>query len=364
MWIWVLSESDGGNLSAIIADSKRYGISTLIIKSSDGTSIWPQFNSQVVQRLHAAHMNVCAWQYVYGAHPIMEAKAGAAAVADGADCLMIDAESEYQGRYVQAQAYIKELRALIGPSFPVALAGLPYIDYHPGFPYSVFLGPGGAQYNEPQMYWRDIGTTVPALYKHNYDFNELYQRPISPLGQVYNSPPTIQVYRFRAISRYYGGGAVSWWDWQEAGPAQFAAVAKPVGAIPGFVADTTVASLGPGALGDVVVWAQEHLDNAGAAIVVDGDYGRQTKLAVEHFQAAHGLAVDGVIGPLTWAKLLAYRPVAVTWVATRHSLGAVVARGGQLVQPVPESARRPGRRDELAGAGGAGLPDAAQRTPR
>ena len=53
----------------------------------------------------------------------------------------------------------------------MALAGFPYVDYHPGFPYSVFLGPGGAQYNAPQMYWVDIGTSVNTVYAHTYAYN-------------------------------------------------------------------------------------------------------------------------------------------------------------------------------------------------
>ena len=77
---------------------------------------------------------------------------------------MIDAEGEYEGKYVSAQTYIQGLRHLIGSRFPVALAGLPYVDYHPAFPYSVFLGPGGAKYNAPQMYWTDIGTSVDRVY--------------------------------------------------------------------------------------------------------------------------------------------------------------------------------------------------------
>ena len=176
---------------------------------------------------------------------------------------MIDAESQYQGLYVQAQSYISALRAQIGARFPVALAGFPYIDYHPSFPYSVFLGPNGAQYNVPQMYWRDIGTSVTAVYSHTYAFNQLYQRPIFPLGQVFDSPPASQINQFRAIARYYGAKGVSWWDWQSAGASEFKAVWSPIGSIVGFVPQRTVASLDRGAKGDVVVWAQEHLVKAG-----------------------------------------------------------------------------------------------------
>ena len=78
-----------------------------------------------------------------------------------------------------------QLRTLIGANFPVALAGFPYVDYHPAFPYSVFLGPGGAQFNTPQMYWLDIGTSVDAVYAHTLSFNRVYGRTIIPLGQTY-----------------------------------------------------------------------------------------------------------------------------------------------------------------------------------
>jgi N-acetyl-anhydromuramyl-L-alanine amidase AmpD len=42
--------------------------------------------------------------------------------------------------------------------------------------------------------------------------------------------------------------------------------------------------------------------DAGAA---DGIFGKQTLAAVEQAQRAHGLDVDGIVGPLTWAALLA-----------------------------------------------------------
>ena len=36
---------------------------------------------------------------------------------------------------------------------------------------------------------------------------------------------------------------------------------------------------------------------------VDGDFGRETEAAVKNFQMAHGLVVDGICGPKTWAEL-------------------------------------------------------------
>src|SRR5439155_2228943 len=135
-------------------------VRTVFIKSGDGTHRWGQFNARLVSALRAAGLHVCGWQYVYGTRPIAEANVAASARAAGAECFVIDAESEYQGRYVAAGQYMRRLRALVGQGFPIGLAPFPYVDYHPSFPYSVFLAPGAAQYDQPQMYWFTIGTSV------------------------------------------------------------------------------------------------------------------------------------------------------------------------------------------------------------
>jgi len=40
-------------------------------------------------------------------------------------------------------------------------------------------------------------------------------------------------------------------------------------------------------------------------VTVDGIFGGQTRAAVVQFQKSHGLAVDGIVGPLTWGELVA-----------------------------------------------------------
>ncbi|HUE25258.1 MAG TPA: peptidoglycan-binding domain-containing protein [Solirubrobacteraceae bacterium] len=362
MWIWYISQSSGGSLASIVATAHAYGISTLMIKSGDGAGAWSQFNSQVVAYLHAKGLRACAWQYVYGSQPIAEAEVGAAAVHAGADCLLIDAESEYEGKYVQAQQYVKKLRQLIGTGFPVGLAGFPYVDYHPAFPYSVFLGAGGAQYNVPQMYWPDIGTTVDYVYSHTYEFNTLYGRPIEPLGEVAGNPPPHQIVRFRQMSRAYGAPGVSWWDWQESSQRDWNAVGQSVGNLSGFAADPTmpvlsVKSAGGIWAGDLVLWAQEHLYKAQGPMTIDGSFGNQTQTAVEQFQAAHGLPVTGMVDPATWQALLRYQPVTVTWVTKRHKTVAVAGRaGGPITLAVPASAHLPAVRYEIPRDLGAGRP--------
>jgi len=357
MWIWELSQSDGGNPASIIATARSYGVSEVIIKAGDGASAWAQFNPTLVAALHAGGLRVCAWQYVYGAHPVSEAEVGAAAVHAGADCLLVDAESEYEGKYVQAQQYITTLRQLIGPSFPVGLAGFPYIDYHPAFPYSVFLGAGGAQYDMPQMYWSEIGASVDAVYAHTYEFNQLYQRPIEVLGEIAGDPPPAEVVRFRQRSRAYGATLVSWWDWQSASAAEWQAIAEPFSSLQGAVPapglpTLSVASGGGISAGDLVVWAQEHLLEAGETVQIDGEFGSGTQAAVEQFQAAHGIPVTGMVDPTTWQALLRYPRPTVVWTGQQGTATAAIAARAltatkRLTLPVPLSASLPAKGYEI-----------------
>ena len=83
MWIWYVSASDGGSVAAIVAQAHAAGVTTLFVKSSDGSSnYWSQFSPQLVAELHANGLKVCAWQYVYGTNPAGEATLGAQAVAE------------------------------------------------------------------------------------------------------------------------------------------------------------------------------------------------------------------------------------------------------------------------------------------
>ncbi len=333
MWIWQLRNTDGGNVAAIVAQAKRYGITAVYIKSGDGTQYWQQFSPALVNSLHQAGLRVCAWQYVYGVHPVAEADVGARAVRAGANCLVIDAESQYQSRYPAAQTYITRLRRLIGPRFPVGLASFPYVGYHLSFPYSVFLGPGGAQYNLPQMYWADIGTSVRNVYAVTYEYNEIYRRPIFPLGQLWNSgrgmsPRAIQL--FDLLAEVYRAPGVSWWDWQSAPRSYFAAITRVPPLPVSFLANRTPVSIFHGSRGDLVIWAQEHLYGAGYRIAINGIFGPQMQRAVTAFQATHQLTPSGVIDGLTWDALLRVPPVMVRWIRRqRRTVALPVSRQRQ-----------------------------------
>ena len=314
MWIWYLSASDGGSVASIVAQAHGAGVSTLLIKSSDGaTNYWTQFSPQLVAELHANGLKVCAWQYVYGTNPAGEAGLGAKAVADGADCLVIDAEAEYEGHYAAAQTYIDDLRAKIGPSYPLGLASFPYVSYHPSFPYSVFLGPNGAQYNAPQMYWKDIGNSVDTVYANTYIANRIYGRPIFPLGQTYGGVSATELLRFREEAVDYGAPGVSFWDWQETPSSLWSTLAAPLAPLSSVIPNTSYPELTSSSKGDQVLWMQEHLASAIPTQETTGIFGSQTVANLEAFQSAHGISPSGVAEAATWTALLALPPVAVDW---------------------------------------------------
>jgi hypothetical protein len=343
MWIWYVSRSSGGDPQRIARKANRHGIETVYIKSSDGGNVWTQFSRSLVSFLHQRGLRVCAWQFVYGHHPGAEARLGAGAVAKGADCLVIDAESTYEGRYAAADTYIDKLRSKVGANFPTALASFPYNDFHPALPYSVFLGPGGALYNLPQVYWHTIGDGVGEAYKHTFTFNRVYQRPIYPLGQTYGHPPVKQVQRFRKYAVTYGFRGVSWWDWQETTKREWRALGRNITTgVAGGHRTHAYPELSRGSRGDLVVWAQEHLRGAGQAVTVSGVYGDGTVLAVKHFQRSQGVDVDGRIGPRTWRRLLDVTPQMVDWSGRRPPRSAKVSAPRE-----PRSATLPARRDEI-----------------
>jgi hypothetical protein len=327
MWIWYVSRSSGGDPVAIAAQAREHAVQTVFVKSSDGTTWWPQFSPELVAALEGQGIRACAWQFVYGVHPATEAALGAQAAATGADCLVIDAESAYEGRYEQAQTYVEALRSKVGEGYPLGLSGFPYVDFHHSFPYSVFLGPGGAQASLPQVYWKAIGTSVDTAVAHTYMWNELYQRPIFPLGQLYQDPSPSDIERFRQLVALRGAKGISWWSWQSAATRGWDAVGSPVAPLAGPPPAPAYPTLAKGTRGDVVLWGQEHLAAAGQPVSPSGLFDAGTQLAVSDFQAGSGLPVTGQLDPATWPVLLNRSPVVPDWTQVARPSALRAARG-------------------------------------
>jgi Putative peptidoglycan binding domain len=236
-----------------------------------------------------------------------------AAVHAGAQCLIVDAEGEYDSLYYPAQLFVRALRTQLGAGFPIGLASQAEVYEHPKFPYSVFLAPGAFNVVLPLMYWLDFGESVSAVYADTIGVNSIYARPILPVGQLYNSPMPAEVLRFRALAHAYGSPGVSFFDLDAAQPEDLAALSAPLPDLPRMA--TVAPTLHAGADNDEIVQAQELLNAAGAHLPVGGFFGAETAHAVAAFQARHHLRPNGVLGPATWKLLLRLHPREPSWAA-------------------------------------------------
>jgi Putative peptidoglycan binding domain len=309
--LWVAQAPSTTTPAAIAAGASEAGVHTLIVKAADGSTAEPQFSPSLVGALRGAGLSVCAWTFAYGLNPAVEAEVAVAAVHDGAQCLVIDAEGQYDGRYGAAQTFVKALRTQVGARFPIGLAGQAEVLQHPTFPYSVFLGPGGFDFDLPQMYWLELGASVDATYAATIGVNSIYARPILPVGQIFGAATPAEVTRFRTLASAYAAPGVSFFDLDSAPLALVSSLAAPA---PRLRRRTALApTVRPGADGDEVVWAQELLNAAGANLPVGGFYGAQTSRAVAKFQARHRLPSNGVLGPATWKALSRLHPREPSW---------------------------------------------------
>jgi hypothetical protein len=309
--LWIREVPALESAQQLAARALRAGVHTLLVKAADGSTPEAQFSPALVSELRAAGVSVCAWTFVYGQSPLAEAAVDAAAVADGAQCLVVDAEGQYDKLYGAAQLFVRTLRADVGARLPIGLAGQAEVAEHPTFPYSVFLGPGAFNFDLPQMYWLELGVSVDGAYAATIAGNALYGRPILPVGQIFGAASASELLRFRALAGAYGAAGVSFFDLDAAQPAQLAALAATTPRIARRPA--VYATLRPGADGDQVLWAQELLNAAGARLPVGGFFGSETARAVAAFQARHRLLATGVIGAGTWRALLRLHPREPSW---------------------------------------------------
>ena len=300
----------------------------MLIKSGDGTTYWSQFSPRVVSGLHARGLNVCAWQFIYGRKPGKEAGVGAAAVANGADCLVLDVEGQYEGKYPQASYYMSSLRSQIGPDYPLGSPASRTSTITRRCPIRSSSVPGAPSTTSRSSTGRTSGPPSITGYIHTWVWNRIYGRPIDAARSGLQQAEGGSDPRFRALAMSHGFDGVSWWSWQSAGKRQWKAVGSPV----------SPAAAGPypsypflhlGSKGDFVAWAQQLLAGGGYSVPINGYFQGPTQAAVYSFQANHGLPQTGNLDVPTWSLLVQNKPLAVTWT----SGGAVAAGSRHGVDP-------------------------------
>ena len=305
MWIWQVARSDAGDPARIVARARAARLSYVVVKAAQGTRWWPQFSRPLVDALHAGGLRVCAYQRAVARAPAREARVLARAVPLGADCLVIDAEIEYERKYAAAEAYVSALRDAVGEDFPVALTTFPYVHFHLRFPYSVFLGPRGAQVSLPQIYWKLLGTNPAGAFARTWSLNAIYGRPLRPIGQAFARPGVAAIAAFRRLAVAHGAAGVSWWAWEHVRSAEWRAIGAPLAVPQAPVSPPLPATLRPGNAGDPVRWLQLKLREVGHPVPVSGRFDAPTRAAVVALRASRLMTLEPVVDPALWSVLLA-----------------------------------------------------------
>ena len=337
MWIWYLSKSHGGDPAAIAAQAQAHGVSTVFVKSADGTNVWSQFSATAVAALKATGLRVCGWQFVYGRQPDRRGVAAAAAAKDaGADCFVIDAETAYEGRYAQAQRYVAE----------AARAGRPRLSDRPHVVPVRRLPPGPALQRLHGARRRDVQPAAGLLEDDRRHGRRVARAhlPVEPAVRDGDLParPDLRraarrrrpplppaVDRLRRARRELVGVAVR--DRLRLGRARRAGRRRrqtPPTLWPTLRARTDGRV---GSRGDLVVWAQQHLLGAGQAgrpSTARSAPARPTRCAAS--RRTSSLPVTGEVDAATWPALL--------------KVDAGAGRLGRAGASAPPAARAPRRR--------------------
>ena len=85
---------------------------------------------------------------------------------------------------------------------------------------------------------------------------------------------------------------------------------------------------------------QTYLTRAGIPTTVDGVYGAATIANVKTFQARHGLLVNGVVGSVTWSKMLTlklYTTYSYQWVSCTAPIGVATAAAPTTCSNIPDA---------------------------
>jgi len=232
MWIWRWVQAEDGNLDRVIARARSAGLQWITIKGGDGLSWWSQLTLNLVRELQQAGFKVLGWVYAYGNSPQNEAAVANHVLDLGCDGLIIDAEAEYEGKPLMAEAYMKAIRAAHPGAF-IAYSSFPLISKHPKFPYIEFGRYCDA--SMPQCYWKLIGFSPKVMMnrtKQEWDdwgakmkvngFGDSVV-PLVPVGQGFNVSP-VEIREFVKFSRDYVGCSLS--NWFEMKPETWLAFAE------------------------------------------------------------------------------------------------------------------------------------------
>jgi hypothetical protein len=223
-YIWKIPNCENGDPESIALTAYNAGLTHVLIKIANGiynynydTSTKKDLIEPVADALHKRNIKVWGWHYVFGDLPIDEAKTAIQQINRlPLDGYMIDAESEYKGKYTPCRIFMKELRSAL-PDFPIALSSFRYPKIHNDLPWKDFLT--YCDFNMPQVYWEQSHNPAYQLERSLNEFQTVVEpfRPIIPTGVAYCAggwcPSSSEIIEFMNQAVSLKMSAVNFWSW-------------------------------------------------------------------------------------------------------------------------------------------------------
>jgi hypothetical protein len=242
MWVWLWSQTDGGNPQAVVAQAVSAGLHQLWVRVGD--SKYGFYGGGELQALvpaaHAAGLDVVAWGFPYLYDPVGDSDWTAQILAwrgpggQAVDGYSADIERPSEGVDLTAQrsaVYLQNVRKAAG-TVPVIATVYPPLDayWSGGYPYSTI-----ATYVDafaPMVYWEcvDPGAAAQSAVQRLSTL-----RPVHVIGQAFNMadvggrvvpPSASEINEFLAQAHRYGAVGASFWVWQTATPEEWAALSS------------------------------------------------------------------------------------------------------------------------------------------
>ena len=318
MWIWQLEKSEGGDVDAIAARAAAAGgLAPSSSRLGDGADAVGPVHPAARRRAAPARAEGLRLAVRLRQQPERRgAPSPRPRSPTGADCFVIDAESQYEGKYAAAQTYMTALRAAAGPSYPdrpdlvplrrlppgPAVLGLPRPGRRAGQPAAGLLEGHRRDRRRDQ---RPHARPQPHLRRADRAARArptTTRRPPTCGASASSGRPTAR----RACRGGAGRRPTPRTGTSSSEPAPAARVEPD----PGWPA------LGKGAKGDEVVWLQEHLTQTYPDRHGDGQVRHARRsTAVKAIQTANGIAVTGTTDASTWAAALKLPFTRVDWTA-------------------------------------------------
>ncbi len=223
VWIWNWRRCEGGDPVRVAARLREAGCRGILVKAYDGSRWFDQGLPwrEIARALKSHGLAVGGWGYNYGEELAGEAQRAVETVEYGeADLLVLDIETEFEGRPAAAREIAQRIRDGVGADYPLYFSGFAIPRYHRSYPYDAFRSYGVSA--APQLYWNAFGWPMERALAEMYEGHaELGFGPaeIFPVAGLYREgsvsyPEPEAVRRFLREAAARGSPGVSFWSYE------------------------------------------------------------------------------------------------------------------------------------------------------